>query len=54
VTISGIEMVYYTEQQMEIVYKHDIDFDERIPEDAKPMMREQFYALFQESKAPVV
>lgn len=34
--------------------KHDIDYDEMIPEHKKPEMREQFQRLFKESKGPVL
>jgi hypothetical protein len=34
-SIQNIEITRYTQQQIELLYKHDIEFDEMIPESAK-------------------
>jgi len=41
-SIQNIEITKYDERQVELLYKHDIEFDELIPEHLKPQMKEQF------------
>jgi hypothetical protein len=57
-SIHCLELTHYTESQLDLLYKHDIEYDESIPPDEqllKPLhMKEAFYKLFRESKAPVV
>jgi hypothetical protein len=53
-SIQNIEITKYNERQVELLYKHDIEFDELIPEHLKPQMKEQFIQLFKSNNNPVV
>jgi hypothetical protein len=39
---------------VEMLYKHDIEYDQLIPASQKAHMKESFFRLFREAKNPVV
>jgi hypothetical protein len=54
-SIQQIEIVRYEERQLELLYKHDIEFDEMIPEAAKTeALKEAYIKTFLEAKNPVI
>lgn len=53
-TIQNLEITRYEEKQLDLLFKHDIEFDEMIPAGQKANMREQYYQMFNECKGPVV
>lgn len=44
--IQNLEVTRYTDKQIDLLYKHDIDYDELIPQHLKPSMHKQFLDLF--------
>ena len=54
-TIQNLEITPYDETRIDILYRHDIEYDETIPEAAKTQaLKEQYVRLFRESRSPVV
>jgi len=56
-TIQSVELVRrYDERQLEMVYKHDIEFDENIPKGTKTEeTKQQYFRMFREgTKGPIV
>jgi len=45
-TIEKIEMIKLSEQQMDLIYKHDIDNDDQLSRGEKLRSKEDYYNLF--------
>lgn len=54
-TIQAIEITKYEqEKQVDMLYRHDIEYDELIPAAQKAQMKEAYFRMFREAKNPVV
>ena len=52
-TIQALEIVRHDDRQLEILYKHDILYDEGVPKQAKNEdSRIAYYKMFKEAKTP--
>lgn len=49
-----MELTHYTDAQLELLFKHDIDYDENLSEHVKPLMRDNFMKIFKETSNVVV
>jgi hypothetical protein len=54
-TIAQLEITAkYDERQLDLLYKHDIEYDVSIPDYQKQHMKEAYMRIFKEAKNPVV
>ena len=54
-TIQALELIRYDERQIDILYKHDISYDELLPKQAKTEeSRLAYHKMFREAKTPVL
>lgn len=53
--IQNLELTHYSDKQIDLVYQHDIEFDEMIPEAAKTQaLKDKYSKIFKDGKSPVV
>ncbi len=55
-TIQNIELTHYNDKQIDLLYKHDIEFDEMIPDNLKQNsnLRDRFLEIFRKGENRVV
>ena len=55
-TIQNIELTHYNDKQIDLLYKHDIEFDEMIPDNVKQNsnLRDRFLEIFRKGENRVV